>query len=59
MTLVSDGSNYLFPHFFQNQEQSATRTNHLIIVAGHSVTVSGHLEDAGEDENDWYEIICV
>lgn len=37
-----------------NQEQSASRTNHLIIVAGHSVTISGHLEDAGEDETDWF-----
>lgn len=27
--------------------------NHLIIVAGHSVTISGHLEDADIDENDW------
>jgi hypothetical protein len=26
----------------------------LIIVAGHSVTISGHLEDAGEDESDWF-----
>ncbi len=26
----------------------------MIIVAGHSVTVSGHLEDAGEDESDWF-----
>jgi hypothetical protein len=24
------------------------------VVAGHSVTVSGHLEDAGEDEKDWF-----
>jgi hypothetical protein len=26
----------------------------LILVAGHSVTVSGHLEDADRDEKDWY-----
>jgi hypothetical protein len=23
-------------------------------VAGHSVTISGHLEDANQDENDWF-----
>lgn len=26
------------------------------MVAGHSVTVSGHLQDAGSDESDWYVI---
>lgn len=26
----------------------------MIIVAGHSVTISGHLEDAGVDESDWF-----
>ena len=26
----------------------------MIIVAGHSVTISGHLEDANQDEHDWY-----
>jgi hypothetical protein len=26
----------------------------LIIVAGHSVTTSGHLEDADRDEADWF-----
>ena len=38
----------------QNKGQAASRASHLIIVAGHSVTVSGHLEDAGEDESDWF-----
>lgn len=38
----------------QNKGQVASRASHLIIVAGHSVTVSGHLEDAGEDESDWF-----
>eukprot|EP00554_Chaetoceros_debilis_P013717 CAMPEP_0194121832 /NCGR_PEP_ID=MMETSP0150-20130528/48632_1 /TAXON_ID=122233 /ORGANISM="Chaetoceros debilis, Strain MM31A-1" /LENGTH=342 /DNA_ID=CAMNT_0038814457 /DNA_START=82 /DNA_END=1110 /DNA_ORIENTATION=+ len=28
--------------------------SHLIIVAGHSVLVSGHLHDADIDEHDWY-----
>lgn len=32
----------------------ATSAKNLIIVAGHSVTVSGHLEDADHDENDWF-----
>lgn len=36
-----------------NEGKSASRSHHLIMVAGHSVTVSGHLEDAGEDETDW------
>ena len=26
----------------------------MIIVAGHSVTTSGHLEDADQDERDWF-----
>ena len=37
-----------------NMNLKATNTHHLIIVAGHSVTISGHLYDAGIDENDWY-----
>jgi hypothetical protein len=37
-----------------NEGKSASQSHHLIMVAGHSVTVSGHLEDAGEDESDWY-----
>lgn len=32
----------------------AQAARHLIIVAGHSVTVSGHLFDADHDEHDWY-----
>ena len=37
-----------------NLNDSATNAKHLIMVAGHSVTVSGHLEDAGKDEGDWF-----
>ena len=37
----------------QNKNFQATVSKHLILVAGHSVTVSGHLEDAGVDESDW------
>lgn len=37
-----------------NQGGVAAETHHLIVVAGHSVTVSGHLEDADEDERDWF-----
>jgi hypothetical protein len=37
-----------------NENEAATRTHHLIMVAGHSVTVSGHLEDADKDEQDWF-----
>ena len=41
----------------QNLGNLAQNARHLIFVAGHSVTVSGHLEDAGKDEGDWYEAI--
>jgi hypothetical protein len=44
----------LFLLLEQNQGHSASITHHLIMVAGHSVTISGHLEDAGLDETDWY-----
>jgi hypothetical protein len=37
-----------------NLEGTAKSAQHLIVVAGHSVTISGHLEDAGTDERDWY-----
>ena len=37
-----------------NENNIATKTTKLIIVAGHSVTISGHLQDADHDENDWY-----
>lgn len=37
-----------------NQNGAATSAQHLIVVAGHSVTVTGHLEDADVDEVDWY-----
>jgi hypothetical protein len=37
-----------------NQHGVAAETRHLIVVAGHSVTISGHLEDADEDEHDWF-----
>jgi len=32
----------------------ASRAQHLVMVAGHSITVSGHLNDANRDENDWF-----
>lgn len=38
----------------QNENHQARNAKHLIVVAGHSVTISGHLEDAGEDEADWF-----
>ena len=37
-----------------NQNNVAKSAKNLIVVAGHSVTVSGHLLDAGSDENDWF-----
>lgn len=38
----------------KNQDDAAAKTRNLIVVAGHSVTISGHLEDAGSDESDWF-----
>lgn len=37
-----------------NAYNEVSKANHLILVAGHSVTVSGHLQDAGQDESDWF-----
>jgi hypothetical protein len=37
-----------------NEYDDVKNANHLVMVAGHSVTISGHLLDAGEDENDWF-----
>jgi len=37
-----------------NKDGVAVNTKHLVMVAGHSVTVSGHLNDADVDENDWF-----
>jgi hypothetical protein len=37
-----------------NQDNVARSARNLIVVAGHSVTVSGHLQDADHDESDWY-----
>jgi len=38
----------------KNQDDVASNAKNLIIVAGHSVTTSGHLEDADRDESDWF-----
>jgi len=32
----------------------ASSATHLVIVAGHSVLISGHLQDADRDEQDWF-----
>eukprot|EP00593_Proboscia_inermis_P013202 CAMPEP_0171309286 /NCGR_PEP_ID=MMETSP0816-20121228/19455_1 /TAXON_ID=420281 /ORGANISM="Proboscia inermis, Strain CCAP1064/1" /LENGTH=328 /DNA_ID=CAMNT_0011792733 /DNA_START=335 /DNA_END=1321 /DNA_ORIENTATION=+ len=32
----------------------SSRAKNLVIVAGHSVIISGHLHDADHDEEDWY-----
>jgi len=37
-----------------NEGNVAAGATHLIVVAGHSVIISGHLEDADGDEGDWY-----
>jgi hypothetical protein len=36
-----------------NERGLAVHAENLVMVAGHSVTVSGHLQDAGSDESDW------
>lgn len=38
----------------QDENGVAVKAKNLVMVAGHSVTVSGHLNDAGSDENDWF-----
>jgi len=45
-----------------NEGAVAVNAENLVIVAGHSVTVSGHLQDAGSDESDWFLLeyyVCV
>lgn len=37
-----------------NHNSLASHAQHLIIVAGHSVTMAGNLIDAGHDESVWY-----
>lgn len=37
-----------------NENDVARSATNLIVVAGHSVTISGHLEDAAFDERDWF-----
>jgi hypothetical protein len=38
----------------QNERLVATQATHLIIVAGHSVLISGQVENAAFDESVWY-----
>lgn len=45
--IKSDAQNF-------NDNNVVKEADHLIMVAGHSVIVSGHLRDAGLDEKDWY-----
>jgi len=37
-----------------NERGLAENAKHLVMVAGHSVTISGHLNDANMDEADWF-----
>jgi hypothetical protein len=37
-----------------DQDHVASSAKHLVVVAGHSVIVSGNLEDAGTDESVWW-----
>jgi hypothetical protein len=42
-------------HIFDLKDlQKAESLRNLIVVAGHSMTLSGHLHDADADEADWY-----
>jgi hypothetical protein len=49
----TSNTSFLRPHAF-NENNAARTARNLIVVAGHSVTVSGHLHDSDHDENDWY-----
>lgn len=51
-----DGDGWVVPRHAQafNADNAASNARDLIVVAGHSVTVSGHLRDAHRDEADWY-----
>lgn len=44
----------LLKNEIQNWNGLASATERLIVVAGHSVTIAGHLEDADRDEHDWF-----
>jgi hypothetical protein len=48
-----NNKSFLRAHAF-NENNAARNAKRLIIVAGHSVTVSGHLHDADHDEEDWF-----
>jgi hypothetical protein len=48
-----NNKSFLRAHAF-NENNVARNAKRLIIVAGHSVTVSGHLHDADHDEEDWF-----
>jgi len=57
--LVVDGKqqhNWFDPEHTRtfNEGSIASSATHLVIVAGHSVTISGHLHDADHDESDWF-----
>ncbi len=41
-------------NFNENEIIKKVDPDHLIMVAGHSVIIGGHLQDAGIDEKDWY-----
>lgn len=45
---------YVTQHSLPFDLHLAKQCTELIIVAGHSVVISGHLHDAQVDENDWY-----
>jgi len=42
------------PNRRQNDRSVATRATHLVVVAGHSVLVSGDLANAGRSDSVWY-----
>jgi len=46
---------YFFLHLYlQNDKSVASHATHLIIVAGHSVLISGNVEDAAFDDSVWW-----
>lgn len=49
------GSSFLAPDAEPfNHDSLASRARHLIVVAGHSVTIAGNLRDADADEHVWF-----
>jgi hypothetical protein len=56
VSLLAHHNHLILPFIYitQNEKSVATKATHLIIVAGHSVLISGDLENAARDDSVWY-----